>query len=172
MNRYRHRQWRPTPCALLSLWLWPLLCLSAPLTLAEDPSCRVAELSEDAFRDYDFNTPPPGISVEEGELVTVTEIRVHQQKVFQEETPWFKRLANRYHWQTRDKALEESLPFAIGDQVSAQQLAEAERILRAKPYLFEAAVVVSRSCRVGERTDVRLDAVSYTHLTLPTILLV
>ena len=155
-----------TRYSLRFLILAALFTLTSPLSIAQDNACDVAELDDLAFSAYDFDVPPPQISMKEGEVVTVTEIRVRQQKVFQEEDAWFKRLANRYHWQTRNGVLEEVLPFAVGDQVSARQLAEAERILRAKPYLFEAAVVVSRRCRKGDTINVRLDVLTRDVWTL------
>ncbi len=97
----------------------------------------------------------------------MTELRVRQQRVFQEETPWFKRLANRYHVQTRERVLTESLPFDLGDTINARHLAEAERILRLKPYLFEAAVVISRRCASADGPDeVRVDVIARDVWTL------
>ncbi|MEM1230521.1 MAG: hypothetical protein AAGI15_08295 [Pseudomonadota bacterium] len=129
--------------------------------------CEVRALSEQAFADYDFESPPPSLILEGEERVRVTELRVRQQRVFQEETPWFKRLANRYHVQTRERVLTESLPFDLGDAINARHLAEAERILRLKPYLFEAAVVISRRCAGADGLDeVRVDVIARDVWTL------
>ncbi|MGI9323963.1 MAG: ShlB/FhaC/HecB family hemolysin secretion/activation protein [Pseudomonadales bacterium] len=141
------------------------LLLLATTAWAE-PNCQQAELSKAALATYDFESPPPSITLSANETVTLTEVRVRQQRVFQEETPWFKRLANRYHWQTRAQVLQEALPFAVGEQITARQLAEAERILRAKPYLFEAAVVVSQRCAGGDGVHVRLDVIARDVWTL------
>lgn len=44
------------------------------------------------------------------------------------------------------------LPFASGDRVSTRDLAEAERILRDKPYFYDARVLLRRIC--GDLADI------------------
>lgn len=139
---------------------------AAPAVAASDSHCEVVELSAKEFDSYDFQAAPASIALREGEQVRVGEIRVRQQRVFQEETPWFKRLANRYHVQTREQVLIESLPFDPGDTINARHLAEAERVLRLKPYLFEAAVVVSRRCAGSDLDPVRVDVIARDVWTL------
>lgn len=153
-----------TARALLALLLG--IAPALPASAAEAASCEVVELSAREFDVYDFQTPPRSIPLGDGEQVQVSEIRVRQQRVFQEETPWFKRLANRYHVQTREQVLIESLPFDAGDTINARHLAEAERILRLKPYLFEAAVVVSRRCAGASADQVRVDVIARDVWTL------
>lgn len=143
-----------------------LTLLSVAAELQADANCTVAELSDAAFAEYDFEAPPPSVALAPEQQVTVGEIRVRQQKVFQEETPWFKRMANRYHWQTRDQVLREVLPFVQGEIIGSRQLAEAERVLRSKPYLFDAAVVVSALCDVDGESRAQVDVISRDVWTL------
>lgn len=160
-SEFRHSGWRQLATALLFS-----LAVVQPAQAQDFAGCEVAELSAEALPDYDFDAPPPSIAPLAGQGLKVAEIRVRQQKVFQEETPWFKRLANRYHWQTRDQVLREVLPFDVGDTIAPRQLAEAERVLRRKPYLFEAAVVVSARCGAGDAPRVRIDVISRDVWTL------
>ncbi len=86
----------------------------------------------------------------------VGEVRVVVQPIFDttdpaEDHPLF-RWANRLHAPTRSHTIREAILFREGEPVSVSALLESERILRAKPYLFDARVIPRRLC--GDRLDV------------------
>ncbi len=83
---------------------------------------------------------------------TVRDVRIVRQDVFPVERHWLARLANRFHPSTKDRVLYAALPFAAGDAIGEPVLKEAERILRGKPYLFDARVFVRQVC--DEEADV------------------
>ena len=58
------------------------------------------------------------------------------------------RLANRWHIVTREDVVRDLLLFRSDDTVTPATIAETERALRAKAYLYDARVVANRVCRV------------------------
>ncbi len=81
---------------------------------------------------------------------TVASIRIVRQRIFNtddadENRPLF-RFANRWHVNTRERTIRTLLLFADGDTVSAGRLAETERALRAKRFLYDARVMANRVC--------------------------
>ncbi len=80
------------------------------------------------------------------------EIRVVRQRVFEEEKNWLHRVANRYHPLTREDVILAILPLRGGSTVDMRALGEAERILRSKPYLYDARVIPYRRC--GDTLDI------------------
>ena len=63
------------------------------------------------------------------------------------------RLANRWHIVTREGVVRELLLFRSGDTVTVDAIAETERALRSKSYLYDARIVANRVCPAhGEGT--------------------
>ena len=60
------------------------------------------------------------------------------------------RLANRWHIVTREGVLRELLLFRSGDPVTMDMIAETERVLRSKSYLYDARIVANRVCPVHD----------------------
>ena len=85
---------------------------------------------------------------------TVRDIRIVRQDVFPVEGHWLARSANRFHPRTKIRVLQAALPFAVGDVIDERILKEAERILRAKPYLHDARVFVRQICDAYAEVDV------------------
>ena len=56
------------------------------------------------------------------------------------------RLANRWHVVTREGVLRELILFREGDAVTLDTIAESERLLRGKSYLYDARVLANRVC--------------------------
>ena len=81
-------------------------------------------------------------------------VRVFRQNVFPDATHWLARAANRFNPVTRTWVVRAALPFTEGEPVSARQIEEAERVLRAKPFLFDAGILVRRVCDAGVELDV------------------
>ena len=96
-------------------------------------------------------------------------ITVVRQDVFNTDDPEENnvafRLANRWHVVTREGALRDLLLFREGDSVTVGEIAESERSLRAKSYLYDARIVANRVCpanRGGSRRVVEVDLVVVT----------
>ncbi len=83
---------------------------------------------------------------------TVRDVRIVRQDVFPIERHWLARQANRFHPKTKDRVLLAALPFEVGDVIGQPVLKEAERILRAKPYFYDARVFVRQVC--GAEADI------------------
>ena len=56
------------------------------------------------------------------------------------------RLANRWHANTREGVIRALVLFGEGDPVTAGVIAESERLLRAKSYLYDARIIANRLC--------------------------
>ena len=87
---------------------------------------------------------------------TVASTRIVRQQIFNtedaaENRPLF-RFANRWHVDTRERTIRTLLLFRDGDTVDAGRLAETERALRAKRFLYDARVIANRVC--GNSVDV------------------
>ena len=75
------------------------------------------------------------------------------------------RLANRWHVVTREGVLRDLLLFREGDSVTVDGIAESERSLRRKSYLYDARIVANRVCPpadddTGHAADVDLVVVT------------
>ncbi len=86
----------------------------------------------------------------------VGSIAVVRQDVFNTDDPRENnaafRLANRWHILSREGLLRGLLLFREGDVVTADTIAESERVLRSKSYLYDARIVANRVCAGnGER---------------------
>lgn len=81
--------------------------------------------------------------------VTLGAVRIFRQNVFPDAEHWLARGANRFNTLTRESVIRAALPF--GKTVGARQIEEAERILRDKPFLYDAAILVRTLC--GDRVD-------------------
>lgn len=84
-------------------------------------------------------------------LARVNHVR---QPVFPDAEGWLERSANRYHWQTRKWALDAAFIVDRGEMVDRRELAEAERVLRGKAFLYDARVVPRALCPDGLVIDV------------------
>lgn len=84
--------------------------------------------------------PPPGDLVERHACIGAISVRVHN--VFDTSDPrenyQLYRFANRLHIQTREATVAGQLLFAAGDLYDPRVLAETERLLRTRIYLFDA----------------------------------
>ena len=80
----------------------------------------------------------------------VGDVTVVRQDVFATDDPAEDnaayRLANRWHIVTREGVVRELLLFRSGDTVSVDTIAETERALRSKSYLYDARIVANRVC--------------------------
>lgn len=134
-----------------AVWLVAL----APVTAsAADAGCeRFTDLDTVDLQTYQFEAsgrvwrPLP-----EGADYRLGDIAVVRQDVFERPQNRLHREANRAHVRTRERVVLSVLPMRSGDRVDARLLAEAERILRSKVYLYDARVIPHRAC--GDVLDV------------------
>ncbi len=131
-----------------------LICFYLP-SQAADRCTPGHELSDDALQNLDLANIDPPIKGQKlpGEL-TLSEVRFFRQDVFPFRDHWLARSADRLHMLTREEALYDAFILNPGQQISEANRAEAERELRGKPYLYDAAVLVRRICNDQVDLDV------------------
>ena len=64
--------------------------------------------------------------------------------------------ANWLHINTAEDVIKERLPFSVGDKVSTDELAEAERIIRGQPYIRDAKVSLTARCQFDDPAEVEI----------------
>ncbi len=88
--------------------------------------------------------------------VRVGKVRVVRQPIFDADNPaedrWLYRAADALHMDTRESVIRRVVLFSEGERVEVTDLVESERILRQKPYLYDARVLPRRLC--GDVLDV------------------
>lgn len=134
-------------CAGIALTLYVSLATAGdPCTERfDDSELRTAEVAE-----------IEGWPLEPDAEYTVASIRIVRQQIFNtddadENKPLF-RFANRWHVNTRERTIRTLLLFTDGDTISTGRLAETERALRAKRFLYDARVIANRIC--GNDVDI------------------
>lgn len=133
-------------------------------SVAAQPQCR--NLSEHDLESLGRLTFEDGVSAgrkphelalgaTDGSLIA-GEIRIVQQPIFNTDLPdedtWLFRRANQLHVDTREQVIRDLLLIKPGEALTAEQLAESERLLRNRPYLYDARVLPRRVC--GDTVDV------------------
>jgi hypothetical protein len=130
---------------------------------AQQPCRNLSEHNLESLRRLSFDdevsagrrTSELALGATDDPLVT-GEIRIVQQPIFNTDLPdedtWLFRQANRLHFDTREQVLRDLLLIKPGKALTAEQLAESERLLRDRPYLYDARVLPRRVC--GETVDV------------------
>lgn len=112
-------------------------------------------LTPDELRTLDLESlteESPGRSLAEPRALR--DVRYIRQNVFPRANHWLARQANRFHAVTREQALVSAFTLQSGDSVEEITRAEAERMLREKPYLQSAAVLVRQICGASVDLDV------------------
>ena len=91
-----------------------------------------------------------GVSLDAGAEYRVAAVALVRRPLFDTRNPAEDRLlfrtANRWHIATREQVLREILLFREGDLVGSSLLAESERALRGKSFLYDARVFANRVC--------------------------
>lgn len=90
----------------------------------------------------------------------VGEIVINSQDIFDEseqETGFIHRLANRLHITTEADVIAERLPFKEGQDVTPEQLAEAERIIRREMYIRDARVTYIDTCNIDDMARIQVE---------------
>ena len=88
--------------------------------------------------------------------LSLEKIRIFQQDIFLNPKTRFYRELNKWHPSTKPATILSRLPFQIqkNDQVDQALVEEAERILRALPYFYDARVLVKQICATTVDLDV------------------
>lgn len=84
-------------------------------------------------------------------------VNIDTRPIFDESDPdtiALHRLANWMHYETRESVVERLLPFKSGKEITAFELAEAERLLRNESYIRDALVTLSQDCAGKTQVDV------------------
>ena len=101
----------------------------------------------------------------------VGQINFKVNPIFDESDPdtfWLHRFANWIHINSKPWALERELPFSTGEQISATDLLEAERLLRHKSYLRDSRIKVLPECNANGSRNVQVETWD-TWSLLPTL---
>lgn len=89
----------------------------------------------------------------------VGQINFRVNPIFDENDPdtfWLQRFANWIHINSKPWALERELPFSTGENISAADLSEAERLLRHKSYLRDSRIEVLPECNADGARNVQV----------------
>jgi hypothetical protein len=144
-----------------------LASLALALALAPAPASYAAGLRDRA----EVWDPPRIVPLAEGESLPTPEelesrgarigqVLVRVYDVFDLSDPrednWVYRTANALHYVTRERTVLSQLTFRTGQRLSVQRLAESERVLRGRRYLFDAVVRVARYDREGNVADIEV----------------
>ena len=135
--------------------MWVLL-LSLGSCVAQAQNCVPGHgMQPDELLTLDLETlteTSPGRSLP-GEY-RLRDVRYVRQNVFPRASHWLARQANRFHVVTRERALASAFILESGDSLDEKIRREAERVLREKPYLQSAAVLVRQICGAFADLDV------------------
>ena len=121
---------------------------------AQPTDCTVyAEASEDELMAFDLDEVhelPPLARLDRTRDYVVGDVRIVRQPIFNETHPEesgpFYRLANRLHIDTHEWAIAQAILAKPGERATVKTLEETERVLRAKPYLYDARVIPRKLC--------------------------
>lgn len=90
----------------------------------------------------------------------VGEIVINSQDIFdesKEDTGFIHRLANRLHITTQSDVIADRLPFREGEEITPEQLAEAERIIRREMYIRDARVSYIDTCNIDDMARIQVE---------------
>lgn len=102
---------------------------------------------------------------------TIKQLNIITHPIFDENAPdtiALHRFANWLHIVTQPEVIAERLPFSEGDRVDDTDLAEAERIIRAQPYIRDAKVRFVTACDEPQAAIVEVESWDNWSL-IPTI---
>ncbi len=120
-----------------------------PTQVSHDPTCVTAHRYPDSDL---YLTEPSQLQSSAVQSGVLGDIRIFRQDIFPGSRRWLYVRANRWHVPTKERVIVDALPFVPGDAVSSADLDEAERLLRARPYFFDARVLPRTICR--DRVDI------------------
>lgn len=105
------------------------------------------------------------------EHVRIGSISVTAQSIFDENAAdaiWLHKFANWMHITTKEQVIAKELVLKPGQQASAADFAEAERLLRAKSYLRDARITTEAQCNADGSQNIKVETWDNWSL-LPTV---
>lgn len=114
---------------------------------------KPTKVDQNGIKDKSTEVAGPPFKIHTIEIVTYP--------IFDEssaDTLWLHRFANWLHINTKASALHKELSIKEGDQISSDDLAEAERLLREKSYLRDASVTVAEPCHPDGSKTVKVES--------------
>jgi hypothetical protein len=141
-------------------WLVLVGLLTTQTSVAMDAQCiDLTTMDEADLLHYRFTPGSEALALDAldtSQRYLIGKVRIVVQPIFdtdrRSEDRRFFRLANRWHTSTRPAVIRHAILFESGSDVRVTTLKESERLLRAKPYLYDARVLPRRLC--GNRLDV------------------
>lgn len=126
-----------------------LALLLTVTSLAAEAAPCVARHSAAELLDTDVSDIA-GVALSADTPYQVTSVDIVRQRIFNTDDPAESnalfRLANLWHVNTREDAIRALLLFDEGDTVTADRIAESERLLRRERYLYDGRVIANRRC--------------------------
>ncbi len=138
-----------------------LLLALAAASRASEPCVDLSNHDMASLLAFEFeaNTTLAGTSagvLAPGREYAIGEVRVVRQPIFDATNPaedrWLYRAANAAHSDTRERVIRQIILFSEGARAKLSELIESERLLRQKPYFYDARILPRRLC--GDRLDV------------------
>ncbi|MFT4993425.1 MAG: hypothetical protein ACI965_000444 [Paraglaciecola sp.] len=126
-----------------------LSVLFIPYTIAED----IQQVACDPPKANEITT------LSDKTVVKIDTLKIITNPIFDEtesDTMAVHHFANWLHINTADGVIKERLPFTVGDKVGADDLAEAERIIRQQPYIRDAKVFLAPRCQLDDPAEVEI----------------
>jgi outer membrane protein assembly factor BamA len=144
----------------MRVFIAALLCVWHIAVVRADETCvDLTTLDEAQLANYPFKAGKDAFAtrtLQRNHDYVAGDVRVVIQPIFDTSDPdedhAVYRWANRLHMQTRPHVIRQAIPFREGEPVTVSAILEAERILRAKPYIYDARVIPRRLC--GDRLDI------------------
>lgn len=121
-------------------------CAWGALPAFADAPCQLAPWAqaEQSIERFDFETALETLPLDGH--ARVRKIEIVRQNVFPLSSHQLASAANRFNTLTTERALAAALLIEVGQDVASAELAEAERSLRRKSYLYDARVLVRQRC--------------------------
>jgi hypothetical protein len=136
----------------------PAASAEASARAASEECIRFSDLDRHDLARFDFDTErEPVRELPEDESFVIDEITIVRQPIFvsaRGEDRWLHRIVNALHSETRESAIRNALVFESGERVLGRTVAESERELRGRNYLYDARVIPRVACNGRLDVDV------------------
>lgn len=117
------------------------------INVSEDSGCAIPDVTTaDSMVDETFKRLVKKITITNNSIFDVSE----------QDSMALHYLANWMHINTKKDVILERLPFKEGQELDAQDLLEAERIIRSQAYIRDAKITFKQSCDIAEPTEVEI----------------
>ncbi len=176
VNTLRSRSSQTLCCALFAMPAAALAVTtvnSAEADTTRTPPAQSEEVRfDDVCRWFLNRQSEPRSAPDHPTELNIGSIKIKPHAIFAEdenENLWIHRTANWLHLTTKDTLISRELILQEGQTATAKDLAEAERLLRAKSYLRDAKITVAPECNPDGSKDILVETWDNWSL-LPTLL--